>query len=274
MRQLLFLATATLLIGGAVSPSIADVEIDSDSYILRTWAIESGAPVDGPTCQSPTYMLRPRVAPPFVGQSQSASFLLWGGGAYTPVEVAFIATATAENEVVLRWTVAEPSIVAGIHIERALLEEGPFTRLTEEPLEPVSPGVYEDGDVWPGATFYYRMVVIGLDGTETTAPDTPVRVETGGQLVTTLHMARPNPFREATWLVMDLAQDVEAATVRIYDVSGRLVKTLVDGPMPAGRHELVWQGRSESGEQAASGVYFCRFETGSVREARSMVLLR
>jgi hypothetical protein len=274
MRQLLLLAAAALLAGALVVPSFADEEIDSENFILRTWAIESGAPVGGPTCESSSYSLRPRVAPPFVGQGESTSFLLWGGGAYTPVEVSFIGTAMAENEVVLRWTVAELATVAGFHVERSLYEEGPFDRLTDEPLEPVSPGVYEDAEVWPGTTFYYRLIVLGVDGHEQIVPETPIRVETGGVLATGLHMARPNPFREQTWLVMDLAQDVDAAMVRIYDVTGRLVTSLVDGPMPAGRHELVWDGRSESGERAASGVYFCRFEAGDVHEARSMVLLR
>jgi hypothetical protein len=275
MRQLLLFAAAALVIAGTVIPSTADVETQSESYILRTWAVESGAPAgDGPLCASASFSLRPRVAPPFVGQGESTSFMLWGGGAYTPVEVSFIGTAMAEDEVVLRWTVAELSTVAGIHIERAVHEDGPFERLTSEPLGPVSPGSYEDTDVWPGTTFYYRMVVLGLDGTEETVPEEPIRVETGGVMVTTLHKARPNPFRGSTWLVMDLSQDVNAASVRIYDVSGRLVKALVDGPMPAGRHELAWDGRSASGERAASGVYFCRFEAGDVRETSSMVLLR
>jgi len=247
MRKLLLLATGALLMGALALPAVADEEIDSENYILRTWAIESGAPVDGPTCESSSFSLRPRVAPPFVGQGESSSFMLWGGGAYTPVEVAFIGTATAEDGVVLRWTVAELATIAGIHIERALYENGPFERLTDEPLEPASPGSYTDADVWPGTTFFYRMIVIELDGTESIVPEEPLRIETGGVLVTQLHMARPNPFRESTWLVMDLAQDVDAAMVRIYDVSGRLVKSLVDGPMPAGRHELSWNGRSESG---------------------------
>ncbi|MBD3367437.1 MAG: hypothetical protein GF405_04595 [Candidatus Eisenbacteria bacterium] len=275
MKQLLLLATAALLIAGAAAPTMADVEIDSESFILRTWALESGGPVgESPTCQSTSFRLRPRIAPPFVGQGESSSFLLWGGGAYTPVEASFIATAMAEDEVVLRWTVAELATVSGFHIERALAEEGPFERLTSEPLEPVSPGAYEDTDVWPGTAFFYRLVVLELDGSESVVPEEPIRVETGGVFETKLHAARPNPFRGSTWLVMDLSQDVDAARVRIYDVSGRLVKALVDGPMPAGRHELAWDGRSASGERAASGVYFCRFEAGDVRETSSMVLLR
>jgi flagellar hook assembly protein FlgD len=60
----------------------------------------------------------------------------------------------------------------------------------------------------------------------------------------------------------------------VYDVAGRLVRTLVDGPLPAGRHEARWNGRSEGGGAAASGVYFCRLTLPGSSKTRRMVLLR
>jgi flagellar hook assembly protein FlgD len=61
----------------------------------------------------------------------------------------------------------------------------------------------------------------------------------------------------------------------IYDAAGRYVTTLVDEPAQApGRHEAIWDGRSAGGESVASGVYFCRMESGDFREVRKMALVR
>ncbi len=62
--------------------------------------------------------------------------------------------------------------------------------------------------------------------------------------------------------------------LRVYDVSGRLVTTLVDRDVAAGSHSAVWNGRSDEGGQAASGVYFLRLSTGRDEASAKLVLLR
>jgi len=57
-------------------------------------------------------------------------------------------------------------------------------------------------------------------------------------------------------------------------VTGRLVRTLVDGPRPAGRHAVIWDGRDERGGDAGSGVYFSRLVWPGGSEAKRMLLLR
>jgi endonuclease I len=87
-----------------------------------------------------------------------------------------------------------------------------------------------------------------------------------------LHQNVPNPFRPTTTIRFDLPARA-AVTLRIYDVAGRLVRSLVVGsPMDAGRHEAVWNGRSESGRAVGAGLYFCRLEAGSLSQTRRMVL--
>ena len=63
-------------------------------------------------------------------------------------------------------------------------------------------------------------------------------------------------------------------TVRIYDIRGRVVRTLRDGGLRAGAHEIVWDGRDNGGASVGSGIYFCRAEVGSWTESRKLVLLR
>jgi hypothetical protein len=88
-----------------------------------------------------------------------------------------------------------------------------------------------------------------------------------------LHPNRPNPFRGRTTLHYDLPA---AGPVRlaIYDVAGRLVTTLRDGPAPAGEHRNSWDGRDDRGAPAAAGVYFARVTAGPGDRILKIVLLR
>ena len=83
----------------------------------------------------------------------------------------------------------------------------------------------------------------------------------------------PNPFHEATAIRYELPREAPVA-VRVYDVAGRLVATLLDGLAPAGRHETVWRGVDAGGEPVASGIYFCRMETDSFRDEKKLLLIK
>jgi flagellar hook assembly protein FlgD len=63
-------------------------------------------------------------------------------------------------------------------------------------------------------------------------------------------------------------------TLRIYDVNGRRIKSLLDRRLDAGEHMIQWDGTDDHGELVASGVYFCRLAGPSFTETRKMVLLR
>ena len=97
----------------------------------------------------------------------------------------------------------------------------------------------------------------------------------GGQVsATRLHANAPNPFRPSTSIRFDLARR-ERVALDVYDVSGRRVRALVGGQaMEAGRHEMAWDGRTESGQLAGPGLYFCRFAAGTYRQTIRMALVR
>lgn len=88
-----------------------------------------------------------------------------------------------------------------------------------------------------------------------------------------LYPNSPNPFRSSTEIAYALAAR-ERVSLRIYDASGRAVRTVADGPMPAGRHSAVWDGRDEFGNRVASGVYFVKLDAGARTETRRAVLIR
>ncbi len=89
-----------------------------------------------------------------------------------------------------------------------------------------------------------------------------------------LHPNQPNPFNPRTLIRLDLPRAVGRARVTVYDTQGRVVALLVDGPLGAGRQEVIWSGRNQQGESVASGIYFCRFEGGGFHDVRKMTLVK
>jgi len=84
----------------------------------------------------------------------------------------------------------------------------------------------------------------------------------------------PNPFNPSTRIQFGLPKKGHVS-LKIYNVAGQLVKTMQDGVMDAGHHELTWDGSNNLGKSVASGVYFYRINAGSDYEnVRKMVLLR
>ncbi len=83
----------------------------------------------------------------------------------------------------------------------------------------------------------------------------------------------PNPFRESTRVVYEIpvGGPVGPVSLGIYDMAGRLVRLLASGGAAAGRRDAVWDGRTEHGEMAAGGVYFCRLSQGRVVQTRRIV---
>ena len=88
-----------------------------------------------------------------------------------------------------------------------------------------------------------------------------------------LHAVQPNPFNPRTTVRFDLpiAGPVRLA---VYDVAGRLIRTLVDADQPSGTHAAAWDGRDASGCSVASGSYFARLEAGGKVETVRMSLVR
>jgi subtilisin family serine protease len=83
----------------------------------------------------------------------------------------------------------------------------------------------------------------------------------------------PNPFVGTTMVRFDLPRDVHV-TLNIYNVQGRLVKSLIDQGLTAGRYSIGWDGRDTNGERVASGVYYYRINAGQWNDTQRMVVVR
>ena len=83
----------------------------------------------------------------------------------------------------------------------------------------------------------------------------------------------PNPFSRTTQIRFALAH-AGHANLRVFDVAGQTIATLVDGELSAGPHVAIWDGTDQSGRTVPSGLYFYRLSATGDRGSGSMLLLR
>jgi len=131
-------------------------------------------------------------------------------------------------------------------------------------------GSYLDSSVNPCETYRYELLVRTADGNEFRSPLVKVSLP---ELTLVLHQNHPNPFNPQTTIAYDIPS---ASRVRllVMDVSGRLVRTLVDETQEPGSRSVVWNGRDDAGNAVSSGVYFYVLDAGKERLTRKLVLLK
>ena len=83
----------------------------------------------------------------------------------------------------------------------------------------------------------------------------------------------PNPFNPSTHIAFTLPS-AGSAQLSVYDITGRKVRDLLTSTMTAGTHEMVWDGRDESGAAVSSGTYIARLKMGNVTASHRMTLMK
>jgi agmatine deiminase len=97
--------------------------------------------------------------------------------------------------------------------------------------------------------------------------------ESGVGSLARLDQNRPNPFNPSTVFSFDLKY-TGSATLAVYDAEGCLVRTLVDGVLAPGHHEIFWDGRNDDGRELAAGTYFYRLQAAGVSYTRKALLVK
>lgn len=122
---------------------------------------------------------------------------------------------------------------------------------------------------WSGVANEVRTLAMNLaPGGATSVPSDAVDAGKG-----LFRGAFPNPFRPRTTLSWELPRPGHVR-LGIFDLTGRRIVELVDGPHAQGAHSVEWSGRNETGAPVGAGVYFARFESEEAVETRKIVLTR
>jgi hypothetical protein len=192
-----------------------------------------------------------------------------------PVEMtSFTATGTRTGAS-LMWQTATEKNNYGFEVERRQIVEGQLSIsnwstigfVTGNGTSNVAKSYsYTDNNILSG-TYAYRVKQIDNDGTYKYSSEVEVTLSVPRSFV--MNQNYPNPFNPTTVISFTLEQD-GYTTLKIYDVLGREVATLVQGEMQAGvEHRVTFDG-----SRLANGVYFSSLESNGEKQIKRMVLMK
>ncbi len=121
---------------------------------------------------------------------------------------------------------------------------------------------------WPGESIDLAFELIG--DVTTAVPGGSSEAPQGFDLLQNV----PNPFNPVTTIQYSIPGGGGHVRLQIFDVRGRLVRRLVDGWQPGGRHLATWQGRDDRGREVPTGIYFYRLTLEDKSASRKMLLLK
>jgi len=190
---------------------------------------------------------------------------------YTCEEPITLVGFTAESQadgIVLNWTTGSEVDNYSFVLWRATEAQGEYTNISGE-IRAMGQGAnlmnysYTDHGVIPGTTYYYKISDISIYGHETLH-------QTVISATSNYIMAKnfPNPFNPATVIRFDLRTQADVQ-LNVYDMSGRLVKSLVNGNLNPGAHQATFDGTG-----LAAGVYIYRLSVGDLSTQGKMLLVK
>jgi flagellar hook capping protein FlgD len=135
------------------------------------------------------------------------------------------------------------------------------------------------GEIWYegqyGSTTFPNINWIAKLRTQNCEPALTVATDAVKNEVETGHSlsANPNPFSNAVTISYTLSRP-ERVTLRIYDISGKLVKKLADGQMQEGPHHFQWDAKGDNGNAVTTGTYILQLNDGDKTETRKLAVVR
>ncbi|HGY57145.1 MAG TPA: T9SS type A sorting domain-containing protein [Caldithrix abyssi] len=221
-----------------------------------------------------------------------------GGNDQTlPVELTSFTAKAGDRFVALHWSTASELDNQGYIILRSREEAGAYEEIDSWETNPALRGAgtstqahsYEfvDRSVFNDITYWYKLLDVDVNGTRTEhgpifatphQTDIPIDPVIGDMPKDyALFQNYPNPFNPSTTIRFDIPQSKEGlvkVSLKIYDLMGRVVKTLAEGELPPGPYALKWNGDDSNGNKLPAGVYFIQLSTPNYKSARKMVLAK
>jgi len=198
----------------------------------------------------------------------------WNLYVKTPVELAHFSGRIIERHgVELEWETAVETAHAGFNVYRRSVSEREYVQLNSNLIKADGTRKYRylDRNITVGETYYFKLEDVSLTGEKTQHDAITLFVTKPDEYK--LYQNYPNPFNPKTHIDYQLP-DVSRVTIRIFNIIGQEVRTLVDDTKTVGYHSVIWNGLDNFGTPVTSGIYYYRMETNSFVEVKKMLLLR
>lgn len=146
---------------------------------------------------------------------------------------------------------------------------------------------FVDNSVFNGTVYWYKIVDVDVNGVRT--EHGPVYAMPNASNVNlspiqgdlpetfTLQQNYPNPFNPNTTIRFDIPDTKNGlvnAKLIVYDITGKKIKTLVDGALPPGPYLITWDARNNAGQKVPSGIYIYSFRSERYASSKKMILAK
>jgi hypothetical protein len=202
----------------------------------------------------------------------------------TNVTISSFSAEVSRDGIVIQWTTETEPNNAGFNIFRSTTENGNYSKVNESLITAL-------GNAFSGASYryldkpdlagdyYYQLQSVSLTGA--TSFHGPISVAlTSVDLKKyalpdnySLFQNYPNPFNPETTIEFSLPK-AGLVEIAIYDINGKIVRSVISEEKPAGTFWLKWDGRDESGVLVSSGIYFTIMKSGAFRQTNKMILMK
>ena len=200
----------------------------------------------------------------------------------TPVDLTgFTATFAADNYVNLTWVTQSENNMFGYRVYRSeSQEQANLINITPQMIaagNTTQTQTYNhyDYEVEAGHTYYYWLEAIEFNSSDFFGPVSVTVPGTSGQapVITPFLSGGPNPFKAGGETNFHFSvKNGETGTLTIYNVLGQVVRTY---QVTSGENQLIkWNGRDSRGADCASGIYFYKLDTPSLKDTRKLVIMK
>jgi len=206
----------------------------------------------------------------------------FGGGDYSlPVELSAFTAEHQAGSVLLKWMTESETENLGFVLEKRILETGSWLPVADYRTDKALQGHgstsekheyhYTDKAVTPGTTYRYRMADVDYGGKVTWHKEVEVKVEAESVQISEkfgLQPVYPNPFNPAMTIPYGLTEDGQM-TLKVYNLRGQLVETLVNTYALKGTYSYTWQPLNLS-----AGIYFIQLQSGNKTNLQKVVFVK
>lgn len=217
---------------------------------------------------------------------------VWGGHPVTSApaglarsDVTEFAATIYHTYVQLEWGTEAKTPDAGFNLYRSAAQDGPYVRINQALIPAQGHELcaatysFKDYEIAGGATYYYLLEEVTPDKRTTLHGPVSAKIsseeseELSVPSAFDLSQNYPNPFNTSTEITYTSPTDSHVR-LAIYNIAGQKVRILVDQDQSAGHRAVLWDGKNDSGEEVASGVYFYRISIGDFSQTKKMLLLK
>lgn len=187
-----------------------------------------------------------------------------------PVLISKFDAVQAGDGVQVRWELSSDEAIAQVTLYRRTASESLPVPIATVDAHGQS---YRDDAVDTGRTYHYELVVLTVDEELYRSPVATVTMRAHALALMQNH---PNPFNPKTTIAYDLpvVDATQPVRLSILDVSGRVVRTLVNEKQAGGSYSVDWEGRDDRGDEVASGVYIALLAVNGEQRTRKLVLVK